>query len=104
MPTNLWVRVTDGARTCTLRSHNPSEGIAGVCSGLQIGISKRFFLLCFAACCTVLRSRWYQIGIRTSGSYSLTVGPMVCRRALRHHSSGRGGQVEADGLFGVCMS
>jgi hypothetical protein len=71
MPTNLWVRVTDGARTCTLRSHNPSEGIAGVCSGLQIGISKRFFLLCFAECCTVLRSRWYQSGINGGIAASL---------------------------------
>jgi hypothetical protein len=86
MPTNLWVRVTDGARTCTLRSHNPSEGIAGVCSGLQIGISKRFFLLCFAECCTVLRSQWYQIGIKRSVSYSLTVGPMARTRDLRSHN------------------
>src|SRR5215212_5907172 len=36
--------------------------------------------------CTVLRSRWYQCGIRTSDSYTLTVDPMVCHRALHCHS------------------
>jgi hypothetical protein len=39
-----------------------------------------------ADCCTVLRSRWYQSGIRTSGSYSLTVCPMAPTRALRSHN------------------
>ena len=30
----------------------------------------------------VLRSRWYQIGIRTSDCYSLTVDPMACPHDL----------------------
>ncbi len=30
-------------------------------------ISKRISFLCFARCCTVLRSRWYQSGIKTPG-------------------------------------
>jgi hypothetical protein len=29
-------RVTDGARTRDLRSHNPSSSVAGVCTGLRI--------------------------------------------------------------------
>ena len=36
------------------------QGCAGVCKSR---IYKRLSLLWFAACCTVLRSRWYQSGI-----------------------------------------
>jgi hypothetical protein len=59
------------------------QGCAGDC---KCRISKRLSLLRVAACCTVLRSRWYQIGIRTSDSYSLTVGPMARPRDLRSHN------------------
>src|SRR5215208_5447816 len=41
------------------------QGFAGVC---KCPLSKPFSLLRFAACCTVLRSRWYQIGIRNTCS------------------------------------
>jgi len=36
------------------------QALAGVCKSR---ISKRFSLLRFAACCTVLRSRWCQSGV-----------------------------------------
>jgi hypothetical protein len=36
------------------------QGLARVC---RSRISKPFSFLCLAACCTVLRSRWYQSGI-----------------------------------------
>jgi hypothetical protein len=50
------------------------QGIAQVCKSR---ISKRFSLLGLAQCCTVLRSRWYQSGIKlrslgASGSSPLT--------------------------------
>ena len=37
------------------------QGLAAVCKSR---ISKRFSLLRLAQCCTVLRSRWYQIGVK----------------------------------------
>src|SRR5918997_3349059 len=83
---------TSGLEPLTLApATSDNSGVAGVCSGLQSRISKRLSLLRVAACCTVLRSRWYQNGIKTSDSYTLTVGPMACPRALHRHSSGRGG-------------
>jgi hypothetical protein len=92
---------TRTAYPCSLRViTQPLQGCAGSC---KCRVFRRLFLLQVAACCTVLRCRWYQIGIRMCDSYSLTVGPMACRRTLRHHSSGRGGQVVEDALFGVCM-
>jgi hypothetical protein len=47
---------------------------------------KRLSLLRFALCCTVLRSRWYQNGIRTSDSYNVTSGPIARTRDLRSHN------------------
>jgi hypothetical protein len=38
------------------------QEVARVCKSL---IAKRLSLLRFALCCTVLRSRWYQSGIRS---------------------------------------
>src|SRR5215208_2688948 len=92
---------TRTAYPCSLRVIG--HVLQGVARDCKCRIFRRLSLLRVAACCTVLRSRWYQSGIRRSDSYCLTVGPMACRRALRYHSSARGGQVEADGLFGVCM-
>jgi hypothetical protein len=55
------------------------QGCAGDCnSRIFRGVS----FPCLAECCTALRSRWYQSGIRTSDSDSLTAGPMVCTRDL----------------------
>jgi hypothetical protein len=59
------------------------QAFAGACKSR---ISKRLSLLRVAACCTVLRSRWYQSGIKTSASYSLTSGPIARTRALRSHN------------------
>jgi hypothetical protein len=59
------------------------QGCAEGCKcRIVIGIS----FPCLAECCTVLPSQWYQSGIRTSDSYSLTAGPMARTRALRSHN------------------
>jgi hypothetical protein len=48
--------------TCSLRVINQVlQGFARVCKNR---IFKGISFLCFAACCTVLRSRWYQSGVR----------------------------------------
>src|SRR5215204_5440117 len=69
-------------RTADLLITSDHSGVAGVCRGLQCRISRRLSLLRVAACCTVLRSRWYQSGIRTSDSDSLTSGPIARTRDL----------------------
>ena len=45
------------------------QGFAGDC---KCRIFRGVSFLYLATCCTVLRSRWYQIGIRRSDSYRLT--------------------------------
>ena len=60
-----------------------SQGCARVC---KFGIYKPICLPRIALCCTVLRSRWYQSGIRTSDRYSLTSSRMARTRALRSHN------------------
>jgi hypothetical protein len=47
--------------TCSLRMI--SHALQGSARDCKSRISKGFFLLCFAACCPILRSRWYQSGI-----------------------------------------
>src|SRR5215212_6466093 len=59
------------------------QGCAWTC---KCRIFRGVFFPCLAACCTVLRSRWYQIGIRTSDSYSATAGPMARPRDLRSYN------------------
>jgi hypothetical protein len=80
-------RADERTRTADLISlrviHQALQGFAGDCKSR---IFKRFPLLRVAACCTVLRSRWYQSGIRTSDSYSLTADPMARTRDLRSHN------------------
>jgi hypothetical protein len=49
-------------------------------------MSKPNPLLWVAAWCTVLRSGWYQSGIRTSDSYTLTAGRMARTGDLRSHN------------------
>src|SRR5215212_5978248 len=52
---------TRTAYPCSLRVITQVlQGLARACKFL---ISRRLSLLCLAACCTVLRSRWYQSGI-----------------------------------------
>src|SRR5215208_3152222 len=45
---------------------------SGVAGGCKSCIDKPTSFLSFAQCCTVLRSRWYQIGIRTRPRLNLT--------------------------------
>src|SRR5215212_1696128 len=75
---------TRTAYPCSLRVI--TQALQGVAEACKSRISKPFALLWFAACCTVLRSRWYQIGIKTSVSYSLIAGPMTRTRDLRSHN------------------
>jgi hypothetical protein len=50
--------------TCSLRVITQAlQGLAGVCKSC---IDKPVPLLCLAPCCTVLRSRWYQSGIKST--------------------------------------
>jgi hypothetical protein len=49
--------------TCSLRVITQAlQGVARVCKSR---IDKPISFLSFARCCTVLRSRWYQSGIRS---------------------------------------
>src|SRR5215217_6862819 len=48
---------------CSLRVI--TQALQGVARTCKCHISKPFSLLRFAGCCTVLRSRWYQCGIRS---------------------------------------
>jgi hypothetical protein len=63
----LWAkkRADERTRTADLTSLRviiqALQGFAGVC---KRRISKPFSLLRLAACCTVLRSRWYQSGVK----------------------------------------
>jgi hypothetical protein len=50
--------------SCSLRViHQALQGVAEAC---ESRISRQLSLLWLAACCTVLRSRWYQSGIKTT--------------------------------------
>jgi hypothetical protein len=54
---------TRTAYTCSLRvMHQALQGCAEAC---KCRISRRLSVLRVALCCTVLRSRWYQSGIRS---------------------------------------
>ena len=76
---------TRTAYPCSLRVISQVlQGYAGDC---KCRISRGVSLPCFAECCTVLRSRWYQSGVRTSDSYRRTAGPMARPRDLRSHNS-----------------
>jgi hypothetical protein len=41
--------------------HQALQGFAGACKS---AISKGFSFFCLVLCCTVLRSQWYQSGIK----------------------------------------
>src|SRR5919107_4531726 len=56
------------------------QGFAGDC---KYRIFRGVSFLRLAECCTVLRSRWYQSGIKRSDSYSLTAGLMTRTPELR---------------------
>jgi|SRR5215203_4998600 len=61
------------------------QALLGFAWGCKCRISKLVSFLRLARCCTVLRSRWCQSGIRTSDSYNLTAGPMARTRGLWSH-------------------
>src|SRR5688572_29849856 len=66
---------TRTAYSCSLRVITQElQECAGDC---KCRIFRGVSFPCLAACCTVLRSRWYQIGIRTSDSYRRTAGSMA---------------------------
>jgi hypothetical protein len=54
---------TRTAYPCSLRVCG--HALQGCARDCKCRISKGISLLCLAACCTVLRSRWYQSGIRS---------------------------------------
>jgi hypothetical protein len=60
-------RADERTRTADLVSLGViGRALQGFAQACKSRISRRLSLLRFAACCTVLRSRWYQIGIKTS--------------------------------------
>src|SRR5215203_3319420 len=62
--------------TCSLRVIGHAlQGFARACKSL---ISKGFSLLRLAQCCTVLRSRWYQSGIKRSA----VIRGQWCRKSV----------------------
>jgi hypothetical protein len=88
----LWVlqvkkRADERTRTADLISLRViGHALQGLAEACKCRISKRLSLLGVSACCTVLRSQWYQIGIRTSDSYSPTADLMARPRDLRSHN------------------
>jgi hypothetical protein len=75
-------RRADSNRLPLLQLRVIIQALQGVARDCKCRISKPIPLLYLAECCTVLRSRWYQNGIRTSDSYSLRARPMVRTRDL----------------------
>ena len=59
-------RADERTRTADLESPATSDtsSVAGVCRGLQMRIFRGVSFPCLAACCTVLRSRWCQSGVK----------------------------------------
>jgi hypothetical protein len=70
--------------SCSLRVIG--QALQGFARSCKCRLFRGVSFLRLAACCTVLRSRWYQSGIRASDSYRLTVGPMARPRDLRSHN------------------
>src|SRR5829696_7998826 len=79
-------RADERTRTADLSLRVIGQALQRFAGGCKCRISKGVSFPCLAAYCTVLRSRWYQIGIRTSDSYSPTAGPMASPRDLRSHN------------------
>jgi hypothetical protein len=80
-------RADERTRTADLVSLRViGQGLQRFAGGCKCRIFRGVSFPCLAACCTVLRSRWYQIGIKRSDSYSLTSGPMARPRDLRSHN------------------
>src|SRR5215212_4384677 len=73
---------TRTAYPCSLRVI--TQALQGVAEACKSRISRRFPLLRVAACCTVLRSRWYQSGIR---SLRFTRRQFLCTRCAANEWS-----------------
>jgi hypothetical protein len=70
----LW-RTDERTRTADLSSLRViTQALQGCAQACKSRISKPVSFLCFAECCTVLRSRWYQSGVRSTW--------ITCRRLL----------------------
>jgi hypothetical protein len=61
-------RRADSNRLPLLQLRVIGQALQGYARDCKLRISKRLSLLRFARCCTVLRSRWYQSGIRSTCS------------------------------------
>src|ERR671912_259452 len=61
-------RRADSNRLLLLQLQVIGQGLQGFARGCKSPISKGVSFLYIAACCTVLRSRWYQSGIRSTCS------------------------------------
>ena len=59
-------RRADSYRLPLLQLRVITQALQGFAGGCKSRISKRLSLLWLAACCTVLRSRWYQSGVRST--------------------------------------
>ena len=72
------------AYPCSLRvMHHVLQGFAQECKSR---ISKPVSFLSFARCCTVLRSRWYQSGIRSLWMHGSGCGNVVVTEVLWYDS------------------
>jgi hypothetical protein len=65
--------------------HNALQGCAGVC---KTRIFKGVSLLRVAGCCTVLRPRWYQSGIKRGAAASRPCLRVTCTRRQSDTSTG----------------
>src|ERR687898_1278551 len=80
-------RADERTRTADLISLRViTQALQGIAGGCKCRIFRGVSFLRLAECCTVLRSRWYKSGIRTSDSHRLTAGPMARPRDLRSHN------------------
>jgi hypothetical protein len=77
------LRADEPARTADLISLRViTQALQGVAEGCKSRISKGVSLLCLAPCCTVLRSRWYQSGIRLCTSALWAAGSCPTIRSV----------------------
>src|SRR5215204_5536551 len=75
-------RRTDSNRLPLLQLRVITQALQGCAGDCKCRILGGVSFPCLAACCTVLRCRWYQSGIRTSDRYSPTAGPVASPRDL----------------------
>jgi hypothetical protein len=69
-------RRADSNRLPLLQLRVIGHALQGCAGGCKSRIFKRVSILWFAACCTILRSRWYQSGIKSTWT---TCRRFVCK-------------------------